>query len=516
MTRKLGYILIVLLALLLGWALVCTSLGGVLPVSVELGRLALPIAAFAVISFFLTLDRDKTMAVCLALLGASALIESLLGAAQLAGLADSRHATFSITGNFVNPGPFGGYLAFAALIALALLIRRRLKGWQRVAAIAVGAVAVVMMLLSRSRAAWLAFAVAGSLLVCFESDLFKRLKRKGLIVAAAAVVIAAAGFGAYQLKPDSARGRFHIWQMDCRVIAEHPLTGTGPGLEMSAFGDVQADFYASEPRGIEKMSMASVAEYPFNEFLGAGMSCGLSGLVLALAVYALAIIIEARRRSLLLWPLVAFGVFALFSYPLSQVATMLVLVLCLADAAAGDGLKKGGRIAWGVAAALLLVLIAPSLVFQARVKADKMAYRRLIHLEKFTPEMYATYYETQKYNPSFLYFYALNEFAEGKDEHAAELLESAALIDSEPMIHSLLGECHLRLGHPAQALEDYLRAYYVAPTRVYPLLKIMELYKLSGRSDAAQAVREYALSLPVERTQTKTLEIRKRIKNYEL
>ena len=516
MSRKLNHTLIVLLAMMVVWAIVCTAVSGVLPVRFELSRLALPVAAFAVLSFLMALDRRRTVAVCLLIFGLSAIIESLLGVAQLAGIAQSRHDTFRITGNFVNPGPFGGYMAFASLTSLALVIRHELKGWQRIAAIAVGSLSFVMMILSRSRAAWLAFALIGILAVFRETGLLGRIRHKCLLTAAVAVLTVAAAYGAFTLKPDSARGRFHFWHMDCLVIADNPLTGAGPGVEMGAFGDVQAEFFASHPRSAEKMRLAGVAEYPFNEFLGAGMSCGLPGLVLAVAAYVLALVIQARRRGLLLWPLAAFGIFALFSYPMSQTATMLVLVLCLADAAAVDGMSRRSRTWWCTAAAVIAAVSVPFLVLRAREEADHLAYARISRNGKLTPEVHARYYDTQRYRPSFLYFYALCEVAEGRDAHALELLESAARLDSEPLIHTLAGDCLLRTGRPAQALEHYLRAYYVAPARVYSLLKVIELYAASGHIDEARAVRDYALSLPFKRSQTRTLEIRKQIRSYEL
>lgn len=515
MSNKPRYILVVLLALMVAWTLICASVHDTLPVSFELRRLSLPVVTFVLLSFMLTWHKDKMFAICLAVFGLSAFIESILGALQMVGAVPSRHPGFNVTGNFVNPGPYGGYLSLAALTAFAFLLKYRPRGWKRVAAVVVGAASFLMMVFSRSRSAWLAFAVVGAVLVFSESRIFARLKHKGLIVAAAVVVIATAGFGAYKLKPDSARGRFHIWQMDCLVIADNPLMGTGPGLEMGAFGDVQADFYASHPHSHDKMNMASIAEYPFNEFLGAGMSCGIPGLVLAIAVYVLMLVIHIRRRSMLLWPLAALGLFAMFSYPLSQTATTLVFVLCLADAAAGESLSRKGAIVWGTAAVLALLIVAPSLSAYAKVKSDKIRYRRLLKAKEFTSMMYPDYYDTQRYSAQFLYYYALSEYSSGNVDHAVELLHEAAPLDSEPFIHTLLGECMLAQGRYDEALQSFLRAYYVSPTRVLPLLKIMGLYKSAGRKDLVREVRDYALSLPVKRTQTKTIELRKSIRNYE-
>ena len=44
--------------------------------------------------------------------------ESLLGIRQLFGLSSSHHCMFVLTGSFANPGPYGGFIAICAVIAL--------------------------------------------------------------------------------------------------------------------------------------------------------------------------------------------------------------------------------------------------------------------------------------------------------------------------------------------------------------------------------------------------------------
>ena len=49
--------------------------------------------------------------------------ESICALMQVAGLSLSRHSAFAMTGNFINPGPLGGYLAVSLAVELSYLIK---------------------------------------------------------------------------------------------------------------------------------------------------------------------------------------------------------------------------------------------------------------------------------------------------------------------------------------------------------------------------------------------------------
>ncbi|MDR0973336.1 MAG: hypothetical protein LBM61_05065, partial [Prevotellaceae bacterium] len=94
----------------------------------------------------------------------SGLAESVWGLLQLYGYLPSRHALFRITGSFLNPGPYAGYLAVVFPLALYdYLFRRGLRRWT-------GAAACLLILpllpAAMSRASWLA-ALSGGAVVLY-------------------------------------------------------------------------------------------------------------------------------------------------------------------------------------------------------------------------------------------------------------------------------------------------------------------------------------------------------------
>ena len=217
--------------------------------------------------------------------------EAASGLLQAAGVKMSNHAAFAITGSFENPGPYGGFIAVGMSVALAYAVRfrRRCRGAYRVtmmaAALLTLASGFLVLPASMSRAGWLALAAAAVLALASDRRIRLRLEsaaHKGLFAAAALILLGGSAAGAFMIKRDSALGRLHIWRIECLAIAQRPLSGSGPGSAMGAYGETQEKFFRSHqdaPAAIVRV--AGCPEYAFNEYLGIGMERGVPGLLLA-------------------------------------------------------------------------------------------------------------------------------------------------------------------------------------------------------------------------------------------
>ena len=218
--------------------------------------------------------------------------ESVFGIMQLLGLAISRNTMCPMTGSFANSGPYGGFIAVCIAVTFAAAWKRRDSGdlydktlfWLSAVS---GCLGVVALPASMSRAGFVALVVSGVVLALTDTESKSYLKSHKWMALSVMPVIFAIGVGAFSLKKDSALGRFHIWEMELRAIADKPLTGHGYGKALGAYGDAQAEYFETEERGQERVRIAGCPEYAFNEYLRMGMEFGILGLLLSVAVIVL-------------------------------------------------------------------------------------------------------------------------------------------------------------------------------------------------------------------------------------
>ena len=228
--------------------------------------------------------------------------QSVLGIMQLLGIIVSHNSMCPMTGDFANSGPYGGFLAvcIAVVFAAAWKWRDSVNLYDRILfwlSSVSGCLGIVVLPASMSRTGFVALvvsAVAFALIDTESKSYFKSHKWLILSVVAVAVVV---GAGAFCLKKDSALGRFHIWEMELRAIADKPLTGHGYGNALGSYGDAQAEYFEGEERSQERVRIAGCPEYAFNEYLRLGMEFGILGLLLSVAVIVLGTTMLCRSDS---------------------------------------------------------------------------------------------------------------------------------------------------------------------------------------------------------------------------
>jgi O-antigen ligase len=156
----------------------------------------------------------------------------------------------------MNPGPLGGYLAFAFIVAVCLCSRRQKERivfwWLSVAVLLMGYVCVFR---SDSRAAWLSVAVVLGWLA-MRSTIHRptlQITRNqfchcklyisvcmGVLVLLSAVLL-------YGYRRDSALARMFIWKVSTTMIAESPLFGNGTGSYPSRYMLAQGNYFEHHP-----------------------------------------------------------------------------------------------------------------------------------------------------------------------------------------------------------------------------------------------------------------------------
>lgn len=289
--------------------------------------------------------------------------------------------------------------ALAALLVPACLGIAIDPRWQRsarrVAALAAAA-GVTALIVSGARAAWLGLAVVGALgLVLRRQRIAARRRdwravRRRLVaicsVAAAGVVGLAAATGAGSRIADAAGerdggagGRLDEWRVAARVVANHPLTGTGPEGYRIAFGGAVDDAYE------QAHGRRPLPDRAHSAILDVAATTGVVGLVAFACLIALAGRFVLRAvRSGPVWVagvatgVAAYGVQALFLFPVAEldpVAWLLAGLVVARVARRGEQVRLRPPplvpVLAGIAAAVALVAGVLD------VAADRVARRTL-------------------------------------------------------------------------------------------------------------------------------------------
>lgn len=481
--------------------------------------------------------------------------EAACGLWQAVGRGVSRHALYAMTGHFSNPGPFGGFIACIMAVSFSVILPSLLRTscppvnenagpvhgndagesfWERIRGrvvrsaglglIVIAAVSFAMGLLvlpaSMSRTAWLGLAVAVVVTLLGDGVARGWVQRHRLVIPLGAVVVAALLAGAFMMKRDSAVGRLHIWDIESRAVMTRPLFGAGPGLGLGAYGDAQAAFFRDrlpDPSVTDsndclfsqlpallriRVQAAGCPEYPFNEFLGIGMETGLPGLLLALSTVVLALLSLFRRRSPFAAGLLCWVVFALASYPLSIPQLCILVVVFLAEAASPHEKRKfrsetcassqsepktAGITILSALLGLVLCVMSWQLgesgsgrrsVWPAALRAKSTELQRSVDYRRLYADGHAL-------------------FQAGRFAESLELLRLGARLSSDPMFDIIIGRDHEALGDFDKARDAYLRAHYMVPGRLYPLVRLMRLQVRAGQDAQALHTARTLLDLPV-------------------
>lgn len=452
--------------------------------------------------------------------------ESVLGIMQLHGIAVSHNSMCPMTGDFANSGPYGGFLAvcIAVVFAAAWRWRDSVNLYDRILfwlSSVSGCLGIVVLPASMSRAGFVALvvsAVAFALIDTESKSYFKSHKWLILSVVAVAFVV---GAGAFCLKKDSALGRFHIWEMELRAIADKPLTGHGFGKALGAYGDAQAEYFEAEERSQERVRIAGCPEYAFNEYLRMGMEFGILGLLLSVAVIVLGTMMLCHSDSSLTFGLVAWGTFAMASYPLDVWQLRLLLGVFL-GAAVGQNMKVGKRTRLILASTFIVIATGLMLIWLPENRQRKYAEGKWLEERRFTnfgifdgmADRLAILYPQLRRNFRYLYDYGYALHKECRYEESNVILREGALISSDPMFYNIIGKNHEALGDYELAERNYIHAHNMVPSRLYPYILLMEMKERQGNTEQALAYARKALSLPVNERNMSMRDLHERARKY--
>lgn len=391
-----------------------------------------------------------------------AFYESLYGILQILGLKKSGHSGFIMTGPFDNPGPYGGVIAILlALLGAYIIYNINDKKLFIKGIVISSAISCVMCLIvlpaSMSRAAWLAIGVASLVFGFKELNLANGIRKHKALAAITFVIVIILMTGAFFLKKDSAIGRLHIWHMELRAITEEPLTGYGKGSVLGVYGDTQAEYFAEKERPEIIAKVAGCPEYAFNEYLKIGVEYGIPAMLGVIVGLIIVIALLLKFRSPFAYGLIAFCVFAFFSYPLEAIHIK------------SDAEKK-----W-----------------------DSIRYLSSMELYEDAVEELAPLYDDLKDNYRYMYDYGYALYRCKRYQESTDILKDGAAISSDPMFYNIIGRNKEAMGLYEEAEQAYLHAHYMVPQRLYPLTLLMHMHIRLGNNNEAMRYGKMILDKPV-------------------
>lgn len=383
------------------------------------------------------------------------LYETILGLLQVLDICAPVHSVYILTGTFGNPGPYGGWIAISlAIIGVYVVQNRNAQKYYKKALLILSSIScalcIIVLPASMSRAAWLALGVAVLVFGFMELSFAEWIRKHKALAVIASVIVLIAMTGVFFLKKDSAIGRIHIWHMELRAIAEEPLTGHGKGTVLGVYGDTQAEYFAEKERPEIITKVAGCPEYAFNEYLKVGVEYGIPAMLGVIAVLILVIALLLKYRSPFAYGLIAFSVFAFFSYPLEAVQ-----------------IKSDAEKEW-----------------------ESIRYLASMELYEDAVEELAPLYDDLKDNYRYIYDYGYALHKCKRYQESIKILKEGTAISSDPMFHNIIGKNLEAMGNFAEAESEYLIAHFMVPSRIYPMSLLMNMMLKQRRDREAIEIGE--------------------------
>lgn len=418
---------------------------------------------------------------------------SIWGLLQLYGFQSSNHRLFAITGPFYNPGPYSGYLAMIFPISLGCLLQS--TGKIRYLWLLAFSLLLCILPAGMSRSAWLALSISSLwvLAIHFKWALnvkcYLQAHRSFAILYCILVVVIIAGISVllFQMKADSANGRLFIWQTTCKVIADKPLFGYGPGAFSHAYGEIQSTYFASGNYTEQEERVAGAPEYAFNEPLQLCVEGGIILLMLFLSLVVWGINKGISNKEYIACSgIISLFLFSLSSYPFQILPFLLMgvllLVICVSDS---KRIIEKYSVCQRLCTLLLLVSMLIGNAFSiyklrnVNELSDRLYFIKVLQNQSLQKEAsigYGRLYDYFKHNFNFLMKYARNLFVQKRYDEAIAILERAKLVSCHPNIYNLQGQCYQASGKFAAAEKCYKVSTQLLPIRIYPYYLLAKLY----------------------------------------
>lgn len=440
-----------------------------------------------------------------------AALEGIKGLMQIYGFAAPGNRLFVLTGSFLSPGPYGGFMAVLSCILIAWMSNNRknqnksiFQMIERCIILFALIAALVVIPASQSRAAILA--MASSLFLLFLNNVVIRsfLKKHWIVLTFMGITLCTVG---YYVKKPSADGRWMIFKIDTRALLNNGITGCGLGHFSNAYSEAQYEYFLQDitiDKGILDMGGSQTSDrhragsplYAFNDYLQMGVEAGPVAMFLYAVMMLLSIIILLSENSPIAYGQVTLSIFGLFSYPIClwQFQLLLTVFMSVSITYCFKVLQcKRLRVHLG-----FLVMTAVPVLFKAHDMIITMEQYRNWTRDRyfFGIEEYGIYADycgdkinTLDYVGDYLFEYGYSLSQTGNLELSDSVLNATLSVKCNPDVLMLMGDNSLARKDYARAEQLYTKAFIMLPDRLKPLCRLAKTYWKRGDMESLNNIK---------------------------
>jgi tetratricopeptide (TPR) repeat protein len=428
----------------------------------------------------------------------TAAMEIVLGFGQIFGWIENKDANFRLGGAFGNPGAYAGFFGVVAPLVLSVIFdykhRKLDKKTENLYYLLIGCFIfmIYLLVISKSRGAWLACATGCIVVVNHRYSMIKKAAaainttaKKAVAVTAAILLISVGACALYSFKADSAFGRILVWKVTFTTPHSNLLCGNGTGFFEANYGKWQSEYFAGSGGTEAERHVADYVTCAYNEFLETLLEQGLIAVLLLAAIFVFAFRQNSGRLSPIALgakaSLYAMLILMCVSYPLKITQIYLYFVFCLAVVihasqpkwTALKFIEKTGKIA--------VLLIAIFVV--AGGTYNLYGYSHLRKGQKYVfsnqqdkgIEEYKKIETVLKNDGIFHFYYGSALVLTQQYEASIRELNVSILTSSNPNSYILLGNACKEIGKNEEAKQSYLTVINMIPSRLYPKYLMTEL-----------------------------------------
>lgn len=439
----------------------------------------------------------------------SGTVQAVISALQFMDILPSNHPLYAVAGTFDNPGPLGGYLAMSLTLTISLWNVYD-KPFIRWALLTSFFLMGVICILADSRAAWIALIIAlGYVYTTHISP-----KRRKIVWTVSPIMAIGIVLALYTYRPASANGRLLIWKVGTHMIADCPLSGHGTNGFASQYMNYQADYFQAGTHTEQEALLASDNIHAFNEVVRIACEYGIIGLLLCCGIGVLLFLSSKHSNKIqraAFTTLIAYAVFASFSYPAEVLTLKLTGAILLAIAVPSSERNwladKNVRLAFILLSAVYLGLLGREHYKEHQIKRALIRYNveENEESEQALKELYPHYRD----NDRMMSLHGKMLFEKGLYEECIPLLtESVRLIPTGGKYMDL-GMSYQYLGETERAIDCFKTASYMLPGHITPVYCLFSIYKDNYHTtDSTLWYAEKLVNMNIKKETAHTLSIR--------
>jgi O-antigen ligase len=437
------------------------------------------------------------------------IVQIVAGFLQLSGVMEGYHKLFAVTGFFHNPGPFAIFLTGLSPFILGFILLKYPFAFFRYLAWACLGGFLVLLVISKSRSAWIAFTIGLIFFIYYTGVYPLSIKKwltkpsnKILVPGIALLFIIISGYGLFHLKKESVLGRAFVWKITLHAIADKPVFGSGFSQFQKTHNDYQATYFR-QGKGTEKeINMATDDPYAYNEYIQMACELGMIGLILFI-LFILSLFIHRplesnnkhhKIRGIAKTSVLIVSISALFSYPF-HVIPIAVILFIAAGIISGLNNNTIFSITIPVKYIRLTSVVGFILVFMFMHYQYKQlhAYKNwkkgydLLRAGKVNAglQVYNKLHEPLRHDGSFLFNYGSELSILNRHKKSAKVLNETIALLNVADVYTYLGNSYEGMEQYNRAIAAFEQSSYIIPHKFYPKYRLLPLYFGTGQKRKA-------------------------------